>query len=133
MKRVIQFGDCDPAGYVYTPRISYFVVEAIAEYLSSLLGEPAIRKIMGLGILPPARALAIEFLFPMKWDDEIDIQVVVKTVSNSSFSFFVEAFNSKSQTVFTADLTQVCVSQETNKPIEIPKELKSALHIGLTT
>jgi len=130
MKRVIQFGDCDPAGYVYTPRISYFVVEAVTEYLSSLLGEPAIRKIMDLGIYPPAKALSIEFIFPMIWDDEIDIQVAVKNISNSSFSFVVEAFNANGQAVFTADLTQVCVSQETSKPIEIPAELKRALKTG---
>lgn len=130
MKRVIQFGDCDPAGYVYTPRISYFVIGAVTEYLSSLLGEPAIRKMLNLGILPPAKALAIEFLFPMKWDDEIDIKVVVKNIGNSSFLFFVEAFNLKGQAVFTASLTQVCVSKETNKPVEIPKELSSALQVG---
>ena len=30
-KRTILFGDCDPAGIVYTPRIGYFVVEAVGE------------------------------------------------------------------------------------------------------
>ena len=128
-KRIIQFGDCDPAGYVYTPRISYFVVEAAAEYLSSLLGEPAIRKIMDLGV-PPAKALSIEFILPMKWDDEIDIQVAVKNISNNSFSFLVEAYNAKGQAVFTANLTQVCISEKTARPIEIPQELKLALKMG---
>jgi len=27
--RKILFGDCDPAGVLYTPRIGYFVVEAV--------------------------------------------------------------------------------------------------------
>ncbi len=133
MKRIILFGDCDPAGYVYTPRISYFVVEAAEEYLSSLLGEAAIRKTMKLGILPPAKSLSIEFISPMRWDDEIDINVLVKNVSNSSFSFFVEGFNSKGLTTFTADLTQVCVSKETKRPVEIPEELKNALKSATNT
>lgn len=29
VSRTILFGDCDPAGVVYTPRFSYFAVEAI--------------------------------------------------------------------------------------------------------
>lgn len=35
IKRTVLFGDCDPEGIVYTPRFSYFVLEAVQEALGS--------------------------------------------------------------------------------------------------
>ena len=64
MRRVL-FGDCDPAGFIYASRIACFVVEATLEFLTARLGTPAERRILKLGILPPARDLSIEFLSPL--------------------------------------------------------------------
>ncbi|WP_367187607.1 MULTISPECIES: hotdog domain-containing protein [unclassified Pseudomonas] len=79
---------------VYTPRISYFIIEAVHDFLTYKLGAPAIREILAMGILPPARALSIEFLAPMVWDDVISIEVGSKELTTTSFTFLVEARNS---------------------------------------
>ena len=125
--RRVLFGDCDPAGFIYTPRIPSFVVEATLDFLSARLCAPAVRRILELGILPPARALSVEFLGPLTWDDEIDIHVTVSEVRTHSFSFAVEAVDSKGSPAFKAQLTHVCVSPETKQPVEIPAALRRAL------
>ena len=66
-KRTILFGDCDPAGIIFTPRVAYFVVEAVHEFLTHILGGPGIRRIFAMDVLPPARAMSIEFLFPLRF------------------------------------------------------------------
>ena len=38
--RTILFGDCDPAGIVYTPRIAYFETHAIADIPAGTAGAP---------------------------------------------------------------------------------------------
>ncbi|PBD21856.1 thioesterase, partial [Pseudomonas aeruginosa] len=43
IKRTVLFGDCDPEGIVYTPRFSYFVLEAVQEALGVWLGGPGLR------------------------------------------------------------------------------------------
>ncbi|MBU6955383.1 acyl-CoA thioesterase [Hahella sp. HN01] len=126
-KRTILFGDCDPAGIVYTPRISYFVIEAVHEFLSHKLGAPGIREILDMGILPPARALSIEFLAPMAWDDVIDISVSCKELTTTSFSFLVEARNHADEISFRATLTQVAISPESKRPVPLPQRLREAL------
>ena len=126
-KRRILFGDCDPAGIVYTPRISYFVIEAVHDFLAHALGGPAIREIFAMGILPPARALSIEFLAPMAWDEVIDIEVRSGDLTTSSFSFFVEARNAAHDVTFRATLTQVAVSPESKRPVPLPQALRDAL------
>ncbi len=68
VSRTILFGDCDPAGVVYTPRFSYFSVEAIYVALDEWLGTPGLRTLMGFEILPPVRAMSMEFLMPLTWE-----------------------------------------------------------------
>ncbi len=129
-KRTILFGDCDPAGIIYTPRVAYFVVEAAHEFISHSLGVPGLRAILAMGILPPARALSIEFLAPMVWDDEIDIAVSCRDIKTSSFTFFVEARNKAGEITFRATFTQVCVSPKSHRPVAIPAPLLLALKGG---
>ncbi|MGO1003474.1 acyl-CoA thioesterase [Lysobacter sp. CA196] len=126
-RRVILFGDCDPGGVVYTPRVAHFVVEAGLDFLSHALGGPAARQLFALGILPPARALSIEFLHPMAWDDAIDIEVSVEKIGEHSFTLLVNASNAEGKPSFRATITQVAVSPETKRPVPLPPELRAAL------
>ena len=127
ISRTILFGDCDPAGIVYTPRITYFVIEAVHDFQTHVLGAPAIREIFAMGILPPARALSIEFLAPMAWDEVINIEVSSKELATTSFTFLVEARNSSNEMTFRATLTQVSISPESKRPIPLPQALREAL------
>lgn len=124
--RRVRFGDCDPGGVLYTPRIGYFVVEAVLDFLAFRLGGPAERRIMEMGILPPARALSVEFLRPMAWDDELEIQVTVKDIRTHAIAFGVVGSVAGERT-FTGELTQVCVSAESRRPVEVPEELRRVL------
>lgn len=129
--RTILFGDCDPAGVIYTPRVAYFVIEAVHEFLSHLLGGPAVRQLFALGILPPARSLSIEYLSAMVWDDVIEIEVTADEPGTTSFSFSLVAYNATSRAAtFRATLTQVCVSPEDKRPTPIPEVLERALQRG---
>lgn len=125
--RVVLFGDCDAGGAVYTPRISDFIVEAALEFLSFALDAPAARTIMAMGVLPPARALAIEFLHPMTWDERIEIEVSTGNIGEHSFSLSIVARNAAGADAFRATLTQVCVSPQTKRPVALPSDLRLAL------
>lgn len=125
--RTILFGDCDPAGIVYTPRIAYFVIEAIHEFLSHRLGGEGLRTLFSMGILPPARALSIEFLAPMTWGEVIAIEVDSDEPGTSSFSFAVEGRQIAGEVTFRAAMTQVCVCPERKQPVPVPDALRQAL------
>ena len=125
--RTILFGDCDPAGIVYTPRIAYFVIEAIHEFLSDRLGGEGLRKVFAMGILPPARALSIEFLSPMTWDEVISIEVGSEAPGTTSFGFVVEGRQASDEVTFRASMTQVCICPESKHPTALPEALRQAL------
>jgi len=125
--RVILFGDCDPGGVIYAPRVAHFVVEAGLTFLSNALAGPAARRLFSMNILPPARALSIEFLHPMVWDDTIEIEVSAERVGEHSFTLLVSASNGEGNKTFRATITQVTISPETKRPVPLPLELRAAL------
>ncbi|MET1079075.1 MAG: thioesterase family protein [Pseudomonas sp.] len=125
--RTILFGDCDPAGIVYTPRIAYFVIEAIHEFLTHRLGAPGLRSVFAMGVLPPARALSIEFLGTMSWDDLIQVSVCSEEPQTSSFSFTVEGRDARGELAFRAAMTQVCIDPQSKRPVPLPSALRQAL------
>ncbi len=125
-RRRILFGDCDPGGIIYTPRVSHFVIEANLEFLSERLGGPAERQLFAMGIAPPARSLHVEFLKPMSWDDELEVSVQVKEIRTHAFALSFDGMVAGENT-FSAELTMVCISTETFKPVNIPDALRNAL------
>ncbi|OJJ23193.1 hypothetical protein BKI52_02225 [marine bacterium AO1-C] len=126
VKRKVRFGDCDPGGVLYTPRISYFVVEAILDFIAECFGAPAEKSILDLGVLPPTRSFNVEFLEPMAWDDELEIRVNLKEIRTSAFVFSVNGFVLSNNT-FTAELTQVCSNPKTKHPVKVPAKLREVL------
>ncbi|MBK9520708.1 MAG: acyl-CoA thioesterase [Rhodocyclaceae bacterium] len=126
-KRTILFGDCDPAGIIFTPRVAYFVVEAVHDFLTHILGGPGIRRIFAMGVLPPARAMSIEFLLPMVFDDVIEIDVRCEQPKTTSFSFIVTGRNASGKDTFRSTFTQVCISPDDKRPIAVPDTLRQAL------
>ena len=124
--RRILFGDCDPGGIIYTPRVSHFVVEAGLAFMSEKLGGSPERKLFEMGVAPPARKLSMEFLSAMTWDDELLVAVELKEIRQHAIVLSFEGTVSEKKT-FTAELTMVCVSKDTFKKAPVPDKLRHAL------
>ncbi|BBM03594.1 thioesterase family protein [Microbulbifer sp. GL-2] len=127
VKRKVLFGDCDPAGIVYTPRYSDFALEATHDAMAVLLEGPAISKMKQLGFITPVRAFNLEFLTPVTWDQELDIQVSVSDIGNHSFSFQLEAFLEGGVLAFTAHITYVTLSTSDKFKIPLPGRFREIL------
>ena len=125
------FGDCDPEGIVYTPRFSYFALEATHEAMQIMLGAPSISALKYMGILTPVRAFDLEFLAPVTWDDELRLEVQVSDITQHSFSFSVRGFLKASILAFSATITYVTVSSDKKEKIEVPERLVGVLNNGI--
>ena len=55
-ERTILFGECDPAGILYTPCICEYVVESALLFLTTILEQPFERYIFSQSMSLPARA-----------------------------------------------------------------------------
>jgi YbgC/YbaW family acyl-CoA thioester hydrolase len=128
INRKVLFGDCDPEGIVYTPRFSYFALEATHEAMHIMLGAPSITALKKMGILTPVRAFDLEFLAPVTWDDELKLEVQVSEIKQHSFSFIVRGFLKANILSFSASITYVTVSSDKKEKIQVPEKLVGALN-----
>jgi len=126
-KRTILFGECDPAGVMYTPRIVECVVEAALKFISDSLGQPFERYMFDQNLTLPARNIDIDFLRPLTWDDEIEIRAGLVEFRTHAYTVLVVASNSDGDTAFTGKITQVCVDKSTKKISEVPHDFREAL------
>lgn len=125
--RTILFGECDPAGILYTPRICEYIVEGALRFLSNRLGEPFERYTFARGLNLPARNLLVDFVQPLTWDDEIQIRAGLVEFRTHAYTVQVTAFRDSDTVAFSGRLTQVCVNKDTRALAEIPGELRNAL------
>ena len=126
-ERKILFGECDPAGFLYTPRICEYVVESALLFLTTILEEPFERYIFGQSMSLPARNLDVDFLRPLTWDDRIRLYASVSDVRKHAYTIQISATNEHDERAFRGHITQVCVSIDRKSITEIPTKLRAAL------
>jgi acyl-CoA thioesterase FadM len=126
-ERTILFGECDPAGILYTPRICEYVVESALLFLTHILEQPFERYIFSQSMSLPARNLDVDFLKPLTWDDTIKLYASVSEVRRHAYTILITALNEHGETAFTGRLTQVCISTEKKRVTSIPSRLREVL------
>jgi len=126
--RRILWGDCDPAGVVYTPRFGDYFTSARDWFLRAGIGlhEEARPEFGGIGF--PMRALAYDFQSFLTADDVIEMTVLITAISRRTFTLKVVATALPARkTAFFATGTQVCFDRTKRAAIAIPEEIAAAL------
>lgn len=125
VRRRVRFGDCDPAGVVYTPRFADYTVSAMELFLSDLMGGPYLERLAGLET--PLKALTFVFSAPLRPNDEFDMHVTVRELRTRTFDLAVVATLS-SITVFEVAITPICItSGGDRRSVPIPETLRTLL------
>ena len=91
LRRAVRFGDCDPAGIVYTPRFVNMLNEVLESFFPDALGLDYYGLIrdekVGLGY---AR-VGCDFMRPGLMGDELDFTVRIARVGGASAGFIIHA------------------------------------------
>ncbi|MFK7957547.1 MAG: acyl-CoA thioesterase [Lysobacterales bacterium] len=124
--RRVLFGECDPAGVLYTPRICEYIIEGALKFVSDCLGQPFERYMFARNLTLPARNFTVDFLRPLTWDDEIEIRAGLKEIRTHAYTVQVTAMDQQ-QVAFSGTVTQACVDSEAKKLAKLPAEFKAAL------
>jgi 4-hydroxybenzoyl-CoA thioesterase/acyl-CoA thioester hydrolase len=122
----IRFGDCDPAGIVYTPVYFHIFQNAVEEWhinglgldYYAIVGE---RKV-GLGY---AHASG-DFFRPSFMGDELSVAVALDRIGRASFALTVHAMKDGHEAA-RGRLVVVTTSLTEHKAIPIPADIRAAL------
>ncbi len=124
----VKWGECDPAGVVYTVRFGDYVTLAYDSFQRHLLGGPPWKVREELGFDMPAKALSFEFLASLRPDDEFEMTVRVADIRDRTFDIDIEALNSAGRVLFRAKLTPIAIRfGDRSAAIELPALLRQRL------
>ncbi|HSV83344.1 MAG TPA: acyl-CoA thioesterase [Ramlibacter sp.] len=123
----MRWGDCDPAGVVYTARFTDYVLEAFHDFLGWLIGTPLQARLAELDFGTPAKSLQFVFLRSLYPDDEIALEMRVADLRARSFDLAITALGAEDVPIFHARIGVVCVHHAVRQSRAIPPELKERL------
>ncbi|GJH22696.1 acyl-CoA thioesterase [Caballeronia novacaledonica] len=127
VRRRVRWGECDPAGVVYTASFSDYVISFAELFYGFLLdGAPqAVKNHHGFGT--PTRALEFDFRRSLRPDETFDATVEVESIRTRTFTLVITARMTDGEIAFIARLTPVCIRRDARESIEMPVVLRDAL------
>ncbi len=124
----IRFGDIDRAGIVYYPRFLHYFHIALEEFFISQLNIEYHEIIEKHRIGLPTVHLETDFSKPFSYGDDIEVEVLVQNVGNTSITFGYRVFKKGDvEPRIVGQNVTVCLNMDTFKKMEIPDWLRQRL------
>nr|WP_315593510.1 thioesterase family protein [uncultured Cupriavidus sp.] len=126
VRRTVRWGDCDPAGVVYTGRFTDYLLGAVGLYTAHMAGgDGRLGEVHGVGT--PCKAMRFEFIGTLWPDDVIDITCTVAAIRTRSFDLHCVARRPDGSPVFDAMFSAICVRLDRREGTPIPDSLRAVL------
>lgn len=122
------FGDTDPAGLVYYPNLLHYCHLAMERYFAERCGISYSDLIAKEHVGFPTVKIEAEFLTPIVYGDEVEIEVEVVKVGNSSLELRYTIRRLSDQEICArVEQVHVAMSLQTKKSLSIPSYLRQQL------
>lgn len=122
IRRRVAWGECDPAGVVYTPRFSDYATSATLWFIKLIL-----RPHLSSDIGSPLKAMRYEFHRTLKPDELFEMRVGLLEIRHRTFDLEVRATDLDGGRRFTAITSPILVSRQTFVGVPIPDDVRAAL------
>ena len=126
IKRMVRWGDCDPAGIIYSPRVFDYAIEAVEAWNREVLGVSWTKLIGEMGMGAPMVRAECDYLHPPKPDQELEIDVRIERLGRSSLTYLVRGFDGN-RDYFRVQLVSCFVARPEFKSTEIPPPLRQRI------
>ena len=126
-RRRILWGDSDPAGIMYTPRVFHYALETIEEWLIEIIGFNSMTLRDQHEIDTPTVKMCCEFLYPMRTGENIDISLEIGKLGNASLNYIFNGFDKAKHHCFQIDQVVCFVDAKNFKPVSISREFRERI------
>jgi 4-hydroxybenzoyl-CoA thioesterase len=126
----ILFSHCDPAGIVYFPRLFDLLHTAMEDWFTFGLDERFADFLMKKQLGTPTVSTKADFLAPVRFGDQLRIELGVSRLGRSAIDLRFEAFVGE-RACLRADHTVCIFSRETHRALPIPDDLRARMEAYL--
>lgn len=127
VRRVVKWGECDPAGIVYTPRFLDWVLEAAESFFAEIIGVDWFQLKTTHGLGSPSVSTTLEFRKPITHGEPFTIEVLVRRVSRSTITYAMRGRNAAAELCFRAELVSCIVDAQKVKSVTIPDAIRQPI------
>ena len=132
-ERLVQWGDCDPAGIIFFPNYLRWVADGLSQMFLELGFDPAKRPEPDIIIGMPSVGCALQFHIPAKVHDRIIHEIRVARIGRKSATF-AHRFLRGADCLAAAEETRIWalmkVSTQELDSIQISNEMRGLLESG---
>jgi YbgC/YbaW family acyl-CoA thioester hydrolase len=126
VKRRINFYDCDPAGIIFFSRVFDFAHSAYEQIIQSIEKEEDYWN-NNKYVVPIIKSEST-YIKPMKYGDEITINVKVSELRTSSFELAYNMLNADGELLCSVKTVHVFVDKKSWEKMEMPKNIFTVLN-----
>lgn len=131
IKRRINFYDCDPAGIIFYSRVFEFAHSAYESLIQSIAKQEDYWN--NDEFVVPIISTTANYIKPMKYEDEIMINVRVSELRASSFELSYNLENETGELLCSIKTVHVFVNKKSWVKIDIPQYITTELEKYLAT
>jgi acyl-CoA thioester hydrolase len=124
VKKKIYYHDTDCGGVVYYANYLKYMEEARTEYLAER--GISVKEMMDLGVYFVVAHQEIDYKFPARYADSLEISTKIARVSTAKIEYEHEVKNQKGQVICSAKVILVCVDAGI-RPVAIPQDIGQRL------
>ncbi|MEE9313970.1 MAG: acyl-CoA thioesterase [Rhizobiaceae bacterium] len=131
--RKMRFGDCDPAGIAFYPRLVEQINELVEDWFDEALDYSFRTMHLKDKVGVPTRSMSIDFEHPAQLGEMIKWNLLVLSLGRSSIKLAVEAHSPNGKRVLRAEPILVWADFSLDKPAskEIPQTIRAAMQAFL--
>lgn len=123
----VRFGDVDPVGLVYYPKIFHYFHIAMEDFFTARCGTTYQRLMMDERIGFPTVNTRAEFFVPIVYGDEIDVEVFVSRMGRSSATFEYSARRASDGVLCVRGVqVHVAMNLDARRAVPIPEKYRHA-------
>lgn len=127
VRRRVRWGECDPAGVVYTGKFTDYLLSVTMLFHDSLLDDFSDGYRKKMGIETPCKSMSLTFSRALWPNESFDMHVAVSDIRTSSYDVQVRAVVADGSLVFTGQVSMVCIPREERRSIPIPPDMRVRL------
>jgi 4-hydroxybenzoyl-CoA thioesterase len=127
VRRIVNWGDCDPAGIVYTPRVLDYACETVDAWQREELKASwwHVNSCGGPG-LPTVKAVC-DFISILRPDQSLELRLYIREIGRSSITFEVEGVAEDTRLAFRVTLVSCAIDLVDHRATPIPDWMREKL------
>ncbi len=126
VRRRVQWGDCDPAQVVYTPRFGDYVASA-ADWFWRVVMADHPPSLADAALYTPTKYLSFTFHHVLRTDDLFDMTVRVTAIRTRTLDLAIEAVGMDGVPRFSSILSPIIISARSYEALALPAHMRAAL------